>query len=453
MRHRALALLLALAMAGFATAAFAQAPEPEPAPPDTALDDFLGELSDSTDLYFGDTAAPLDTAGLDTVLTDVSSEDTVEGVKYSVIPSFAFNRVDGPVPGITLGITGPRKRGARLGYGKLGMKLAYATGPNDFLGGVEYTNRLRLGATPYDLRVFGGRVTTGMNRDHGEKIFSTVRAFLTGRDFTQYYRHDGWLASVTRDRGSWRAGVTWRDMLESPLPVTATWNLFKREPATRENLQAAFGRTREIGLDAGVRVPVGFPMKVEAAAHVSDPSIGSAFDYRRVRAAAGAEIPLGRVAAVVPQVAWGRLDGDAIPQASFFIGGSSTIRSLNRDTRGGTRMAIAKLDLIGTGDLFGFLHKGAPSAFPIQAGAFVAAGTTWGVDPFGGRTIPGEVFPHTEDMLAEAGIQLLYSSALFTQGGMVRLSYAWPLGPDGRDPKFSISVSRALDLLRPINGE
>jgi hypothetical protein len=421
-----------------------------PAPPDTSLQRVLGQLSDSTDRYFGSTAAPVDTAGLDTILSDRTSDEPVRGFTPFIQPVFAFNRVDGSTPGLSFGVEGPRRRRARIGAGRLGVKLAWAAGPDDLLGAAEYLNRLRLGTALYELRLFGGRFTSSMNRDHAQHLLSTARALVNGSDYTQYVRRDGWETSVTRDEATWRASLGWRDMLESPLPVTATWNLLHREPAVPTNLPAAFGRAREIELEAGVRLPFDFPFLAEAGGQISDRHLGSAFDYRRMRVAVGAELPIARTASLVPQFSYGRLTGDTIPQSAFYLGGGPTLRSLNRDSRGGTRMALAKLDLIGAGDLLGFMHHDRPSAFPIQGGAFVAAGAVWGVDPYGGPAIAGKPGPPASDWLTEAGVSLIYSSGLFDEGGAIRLSYAWPLGPADRRPRFTIGISRALDLLHPL---
>jgi hypothetical protein len=448
-RVRLAALMLGAALSTWAASA-THAQTPAPAPPDTALGHFLGQLSDSTDQYFGATAAPLDTAGLDTVLADRMSDEPVRGFKFSVLPAFAFNRVDGPTPGVTFGIEGPRAPRARLGLGRLGLKLAYATGPNDLLGGAEYLNRLRLGGGAYDLRLFAGRVTSRMNRDNSDRFLNTWRAFLTGNDYTQYLRHDGFEVAVGREETRWRVRASWRDMLESPLPVTATWNLFHREPVTRTNLQAAFGRTSEFGLETGLRLPLGFPLQVEVGGQLSDPSLGSAFDYRRVRAALGAEVPVARAFSFVPQFAYGRQEGDAIPQAAFYLGGGPTLKSLNRDARGGTRLAVARLDVFEAPDLLTLLHIKHPAALPLQAAVFAGAGAVWGADPYGGPAVAGEAWPHEQDWLAEAGVSITYSSALFDQGGMLRFNYAWPLGPTDRAPRFSLAFTRVLDLLHRI---
>jgi hypothetical protein len=444
-RRFVLAPALAL-MAGLALVSIAAA---DPAPTDTTLGRFLGQLSDSTDHYFGSTAAPLDTAGLDTVLSDHSSDEPEHGFRFSILPAFGFNRVDGPVPGVTVGITGPHRRRDVIDTGRLGLKLGYATGPNDLLGGVEYQTSVRVRSSPYDVRLYAGRVTSRMNRDNTDRFLNTWRAFVTGVDFTQYLRHDGFSGSIERSAATWRALVGWRDMLESPLPVTATWNLLKREPAVRTNLQAAFGRTSELTLETGVRLPGAFPLHAEIGGHISDTGIGSAFDYRRVRAALGAELPLGQTFSIVPQMAYGRLTGDAIPQAAFYLGGGPTLKSVDRDTRGGARLALAKLDVYLVPDLLTLAHIPHPAALPIQGGVFAAAGATWGPDPYGGPAIAGGDWPHSEDWLAEAGVAVLYSSGLF-QGGMVRFNYAWPLGPTDRSPRFSFGFSRALDLLHPI---
>ena len=101
-------------------------------------------------------------------------------------------------------------------------------------------------------------------------------------------------------------------------------------------------------------------------------------------------------------------------------------------------------------DLLTLLHIKHPAALPLQAAGFVGAGAGGGADPFGGPTVAGEAWPHEQDWLAEAGVSIVYSSALFDQGGMLRFNYAWPLGPTDRPPRFSLAFTRVLDLLHRI---
>ena len=91
---------------------------PAEAPPDTAFHQFLGTLSDSTDRYFGLSAAPLDTLGLE-------AEEPYEGrtrFSFGGLPTFSFSRVDGSTFGAEV---------RRFGYTVPACSGASTLGPGD----------------------------------------------------------------------------------------------------------------------------------------------------------------------------------------------------------------------------------------------------------------------------------------------------------------------------------
>jgi hypothetical protein len=236
-------------------------------------------------------------------------------------------------------------------------------------------------------------------------------------------------------------------MLESPLAVTTTWNLARDPLDVPGNLAAAFGRTRELALATAARLPL-LPLRGQITHQMSDKAIGSDFDYRRTRAALGGELALGGHLSFLPQLVYGRLGGDAIPQASFYLGGSRTLRGLTGAELGGTGLALARLDLIGADDLLALAHIPHPAMLPIQGGLFAATGAVWGADPYGGPGSPAAGWPDKAAWLSEVGASLLYRPGIPDEDAYFRLNYAQPLGPGGREPRWSLSYSRALDLLR-----
>ena len=437
-----LPVLLALALA-LAASAHAQAP----AAPDTSLRGYLGQFADSTDRYFGTAAAPPDTAGLDSVLADTARPHG--HLDWAVLPVFRFERVDGPVWGASASLRdAPRLRGHN-GWGKLEGDLERAGGSGTLLGGARYNDRLWLGGQPFDLGLWAGRATATLNRDDAGRLLPTLRALVFGDDWSQYLRADGFTAALAHQHAGWRAGVDWSDLLQSPLATTAGWNLAGRALERPANLAAARGRAHELGLSAAVHWPH-TPLRTEFAYQTSSRRLGSDFEYRRTRVAAGLELPVARVVSLVPQFAWGRVRGDAVPQAAFYLGADATLRSLHRDERAGSGFAIAKLDLVSAGDLLATLHLPHAAAFPIQGALFAATSAVWGPDPYGGPTVAGVDWPDRNAWASEVGASLLYSSPLlFPGGGALRVSYAWPIGPDTRVARWSVSISRALDLLDP----
>ena len=421
-------------------------PLAEPAPPDTALDRFLGAMSDSTSGYFGVVAAQPDTAGLDSALAHGLAHDAVPEPRrtWSVGPGLGFSRVDGPVYLVNGGIGDAFRRGRIEG------RAGWASGPNDMLGGGTYRKSLPRGDATWTLRLHAGRRTDRMDPDYGSDRLSMLQAFLSGSDHKNYLRRDGFETFVGRTNERWRVEAGYRNLLERPIATSATWNLTGAHPDVIDNLPAARGRNQEFQFEAGARLfktPAWFEVRYASSAH----AIGSDFEYRRTRVALAADLAVGRWLAVVPQLGYGRLTGDAIPQASFYIGGPNTIRSIRSATRGGTGLAIVRLDLIEAHDLLQVARIPHPAWLPLQAAAFAAAGATWGKDPYGGPARGGLDWPDPEHWVSEAGAALLWRPGIPDPTGFMRFSYALPLGPERESSRFKISYSRALGLLRRID--
>ena len=418
-----------------------------PAAPDTALGGFLEQLSDSTDLYFGLSAAPTDTAGLDTVLLDTATQPR-RRLALGLSPSYDFNRVDGNTWGGTLTLRDARTDGEEAnGLGRLAGSLERAVGSRTTLGGVRYRNRLRMPDRSLGLDLWGGRRTARLDRDHDERALDLLRALLSGNDASQYLREEGFAGALDHTRGPWRARVGWRDVRQSPLATAVTWNLFDEPLLSPGNLAAARGRTREAGYALSLRWPR-VPLVTEVEYQTSSRKLGSDFEYRRTRAAAALDLSLGRVAALVPQFAYGRLSGEAVPQAAYYLGGSRTLRSLHRDERAGTGLAVAKLELVGAADLLEALRLPGAGTLPLRGALFAATSAVWGRDPFTGEVRGGVDWPERREWRSEVGGSLLFHSALVPPQALVRLSCAWAVGPGASGARWGLSVSRALDLLR-----
>jgi hypothetical protein len=414
---------------------------------DSTLDDFLGGLSDSTDRYFGLSAAPVDTAGNDSALVYALEHPRADRasrlLRLGVRPDFAFNRVDGPVWGGELHVGRPD------GLGRIFGELGYAAGPNNWLGGGGYRRSARYGNANWSLELFGGRRTAVMDRDLTGRYLASMSALFTGRDYRRYYRRDGFQATLERETQTWRAGAGYRDMLESALQTTTTWNFARRDPVVIGNLPAAFGRARELELHAAWRLPR-VPVTAEVAHQTSGKAIGSDFEYRRTRVSMSGNFGLGSIASLVPQVEYGRLTESPVPQEAFYLGGARTLRSLPGASRGGTGIALARLDVIGTTDVLAWAHVPHPAAFPIQAGLFAATGAVWGPDPYGGPAVRGHGWPRANSWLSEAGASLIYQPGLPDPASFVRLDFAQPLGPARERTRWTLSYTRALDLVRPF---
>ena len=418
---------------------------PAGAAADTSVGGFLRTLSDSTERYFGRSAAPPDTAGLDT-LTGIVMVPPSRKLSFSAYPRFNFNRVDGATPGLTVKVEAPRP------YGGLSARGGWAFGPREGLGSLEYTNGFLNGPLRgVHLRVWGGRATVGMSRERREGFLSGIRAFLNGRDYTHYLRHDGVEAQVEREVPGWRVGVGYRDELESALSTTTDWNLLHKDLVVPGNLPASTGRARELEVSGGMRLPV-VPVRTEVAWQSSGPALHSAFRYDRVRFAAGADISLGSFASFVPQTMYGRVTGDPPPQAAFYLGGGSTLHTLTADERGGTGIAVGRVDLIGTQDVLSVLHLHHSEALRITPTAYACIGASWGDDPYGGPPRSQKDWPERNEWLSETAAALQYDIGAF--GTRLAVGYAWPLGPrEGRKPGLLVEVSHPLGFLRTPRDE
>ncbi len=417
---------------------------------DTTLDRFLGTFSDSTDAYFGPAAAPLDSAGLDSALTYGLENPRALArrgqFQFNRGPDLGFNRVDGPVWGARAAIGRPRMLGA------LGGRLRYAAGPNLWLGGAAYERVWRARRAFWRVNVLGGRSTDDMDRtrrDQGESSspLADLSALIGGQDPRRFLRRDGWEARLSRSATTWSIGASWRDMLESPRAVTAGWNLRHSALLVPDNLPAAFGRAHEATFDATLRTP-GLPLFGEATYSVSRRAMGSDFEYRRTRFALAGNFGLGRIAALVPQVAYGRLVGEQVPQAAFYLGGARMLGRFDSGELGGSGLAIARIDLLGAQDVLALAHIPHPATFPLQLGVHAASGAVWGVDPYGGATRPGVDWPDRAEWRSETGASLIYQPGIPDPTSMLRLDVIWPVGAGSHETRIRVGYTRAMGLLR-----
>ncbi len=410
---------------------------------DTTLDGFLDQLADSTSEYFGASAAPLDTAGLDSALVYGLAHPRARrtSLRPSFNPDFMFNRVDGPVYLLGMGI------GAERSPGELRAEVGYASGPNDVLWQVRGTRSFRALGGRWRLAAGGGLATGSMDRERTGARLTSARAFLFGKDDNHYLRREGFDIGLQREAAFALVGVRYRDVDESPIATSAGWNLFRRPLSTYSNLAAYPGRAREFEYSALVKVDP-FPAEAEVIHQTSGNAIGSDFEYRRTRVALSGNVGLAARATLMPQLVYGRLTGQALPQASFYLGGSRTMRSMSSSARGGTGFAQARLEVIGADDVLETLRIPHPAFLPLQIGVFGGVGAVWGVDPFGGPSRSGGDWPDREHWVSEAGVSLIYQPGFPSPTTLMRVNYAWPLGPERESSNFSVSISHAMDFLK-----
>ncbi len=421
------------------------------APTDSLLDDYLRHLADSTDTYFGLSAQRPDTAGLDTALAARLSTHGAgrlggargrQALRVAFAPDPGFTRVDGPVYGARAWI------GRRSGPGRIALRAGYASGPNEWRGGAGFEKWLRRGDATWMFEAGFGRLTTGMDRDASDLRLAQLRAFLNGADTRSYYLREGVSARLAREHPLWRASATLRSMDDSPMDVAARWNLLSTDLVRSDNLAAAAGRSNEFELEASARLGT-LPYYAEASYLTSGNALGSDFEYRRYRGAIAGDVGLRGWLSLVPQLEYGRLTGQLVPQSAFYLGGSRSLRSLRGSSLAGTNAALARLDAILLPDILTLLRIPHPDALPLQIGAFGAIGAVWGRDPYGGPGTTDEPWPEHGDWRPEAGLALLYRPGLPDPNGFVRVSWANALGPYAGGSRITISYSRGVDLVQP----
>jgi len=447
---RALADTLARALPDSAWPAPADPAAPAPAadpaaPADTTIHQFLEILADSTDRYFGLSAAVPDTTGLDSLLMyALAHPRDVRRLPFTFYPDFNFNRVDGPVWGA--GVAGGHSRRG----GRIGLQIGYAEGPEAWRFRGQFQKTWERRTMDWTLRVEAGRETNVLDPDRRESNLAMLRALISGRDRRHYLWREGVEVDFNAGTALWRLGAGYREQQEKPLATTTTWNLLRHGLSIVENFPAAEGTVREFELSATWLLPF-VPITLEGVGHVSSDALGSDFDYRRMRLSSSAKFGIGRHATVIPQIAYGRVYGDLVPQAALYLGGSKSLRSVSGSSIGGAGLTLARIDLIGAADLLALARVPHPAMFPIQGGLFVGTGAVWGDDPYGGPTRPGSEWPERELWLSEAGVSLFYQPGVPDPSGFVRLSYAVPLGPERDDvSRFTVAYTRALDLVRPF---
>ena len=427
----------------------AQTPVPEPAPGDSLLNAYVRQMRDSTDRWFGPTAAPVDTAGLDSALAagllqspNARHRRGPRKLSFDWGPALGFNRADGGQLGASASL-------ATRWVSGLSGRLQYTTGTHDLLGEGGWSRSWRVDPllARLGLKLAAGRYTTAFDRDYYEPILTSLNAFFVGEDRHQYLRRDGFISSLRLSAEPGFATVGWRDQLESSLPYTTDWYVFGHGPEIPFNDTASFGRVRELTLGAEATIP-GTRFRVNAMHWTSDPRMGSDMLFHRTRVTAGGDVSLGRHFSLLPQATYGVLRGETPPQEAFYLGGVANLRTLKRNELAGAGRAFGRLDLILVDEVGGPLHLPIPAHLPLQLGAFAGTGAVWGRDPVTGDAVPTtRTLPHRDEFLSEVGAGLLLRLGIPSPLTSFRFEVAFPIGPDGRGTSWALALQEPLSLL------
>ena len=445
MSARALPLALAAAaLLGVVAVARAQ-----DAPGDSLLNAYVRGMRDSTDKWFGTTAAPVDTAGLDSALAAGLLHGTHgrharqrRRLSFDWGPALGFNRADGGQLGAGVSVGTPWLSG-------LSGKLQYTTGTHDLLGEGGWTGSWRVDAlhSRLGLKLMAGRYTLAFDRDYYESILTSLNAFFAGEDRHQYLRRDGFASTLRLSAEPGFLLASWRDQLESSLPYTTDWYVFGHGPVLPFNDSAAFGRVSELSFAGEANIP-GTRFRVNATYWTSDPQLGSDMLYRRTRVTAGGDVSLGRHLSLVPQATYGLLRGETPPQEAFYLGGVANLRTLKRNELAGAGRAYGRVDLIVVDDLGRPLHLPVPARLPLQFGMFAGSGAVWGRDPVTGDAAPTtRALPHADEFLSEVGAGVMLRFGIPNPLTALRFELAFPLGADRRGTAYALAFQEPMNLL------
>ena len=418
------------------------------APGDSLLNAYVRSMKDWTDALFGTSAAPVDTAGLDSALAAglLHPPGWHGGRRHRLGfdwgPSLGFNRVDGGQLGLSATVSTPRT-------GDVSGKLQYTTGTKDWLGEGAWSDSWPLDAlrSRLGVRLAAGRYTPAFDRDGYEPILTSLNALFAAQDYHHYLRRDGFIGSLRLSGEEAYATVGWRDQLESPLPYTTSWFLFGHGPVVPFNDTATFGRMRELSLGGDVTLPR-TRFRVNGEYWTSDPSLGSDMLYRRTRVSAGGDISVGRHFSLVPQATYGILRGETPPQEAFYLGGVGNLRTLKRNELAGAGRLFGRVDLILVDELERSLHIPIPGQLPVQFGLFMSSGAVWGRDPASGDAVPTtRVTPRRDEFLSEVGAGLMWRLGIPRPLTSLRIEVAFPLGADRRGVGYTAAYQEPLNLL------
>ena len=446
---RMLPLLALTALLFGAAPARAQAP----AEPDSVLEAYLSRMRDSTDAWFGMSAAPLDTAGLDSARaaglargSDLRAESRARRARRVTLgPSLGFNRVDGGRVGLEAGVGSARLLGRVTGV------LEYAIAAKEWLGGAEVVKRWTepYAESSWELRGEASRRTDAFDRDYYHPGYSQLSAFVGGGDRNTYLTRTGVDASLSRRTPGFALTAGLRDHAEHARETSTEWTLFGGGPDLVFNAPATEGRVREARFSGRLAVPR-LPWTIEAQHWTSGRALASDFTYRRTRLAVGGDIGLVDRVALVPQFEWGRLRGDALPQQAFYLGGSNSLRTYERNERVGSGRATLRTDLLYVGDALERLGVPHPAWLPLSFGVFGNVGAVWGTDPVTGlAAATSRDWPEAGDWKSELGLSAVWRLGVPDPDASLRFDYTIPVGPeDEREASFVIAFQKSLGLLR-----
>lgn len=410
-----------------------------PARPDP-LRDFLRDMSDSTDVYFGEVSVAFDTTGVDSLLraggNPALTKDRSLESPLSFSPVRGFHRAEGHTAGVKASY-------GRAGLGKISAQGTYGFAHREGRYRFGYTRNLwsRVEGTLGEpsrvtLELAYARETRPFAPEHSEPFFSSTSALLRGRDRQSVYESRGAEAMVSYQSGGLRILGGYRDARDSSMPLATHKILFGVNRHAPEVQAAREGRYRE-GL-AGFRTRL-----LGGRARLGSDGRYADRDRWRARSAFAARATIRSMLDAHLQLEAGLSARRGPAQERFELGGPLAIPSLGFGDESGDRLLLGKAELVSGVDLLRFLRLPHPAFAVLHPGVFTHGGAVWNRGHGAGEWSA----PRAEDWRGAAGLSLVHVPGFPTPATLVRLQVAWPIGRESGVTRFSAALSRWFDLL------
>jgi hypothetical protein len=429
----------------------AAAPASAQAPADS-LDDFLRELADSSDAYFGRASTAIDTTGLDSLAAWAKAHpDSLPSPRRrqprpSIGPRVRYHRAEGVVLGAEAHVPGigdsELRAGGEYGFSNQHGRYEFSSRRTLLSWGEPITRSGAYGRTQTALanRIasFGryARSTEYFMPEHATPLVSTAGAFFGGIDRQSVFERRGFEAGLQLVGLDGSAGAVWRHARERAMPKRTDWSVWGAEPEVPLVTLADTVEYDEAVLDARWRRRT-WDLEVEAEARLGAPS------GRRLRLALAKGWRLGPWIKAHTQVEGGAADAQSSPQRRFELGGPLAVPSLGFGDAHGDHLLLGKLEMFYAGDLLAPLPV--PEWLRLDGGVFVHGGAAWD-DPAARDVVFSK--PPSAAWRGSGGITLTYRPGIPDVATLWRLQYAWPIGPHSGEARFSVSFETAFDLLR-----
>ncbi|MGE5315723.1 MAG: BamA/TamA family outer membrane protein [Acidobacteriota bacterium] len=356
---------------------------------------------------------------------------------YVESPIFRYNRVEG----VYLGLSSMKKfywDGRRIisGYGSVGY------------GFLTHRWRGQLGldrqfAGSLGLFEFGGE---GHNLTDTKDDWiigqteNTLAAFLVREDYRDLFQRAGFSAHVAwYTKGSplsTMINAEYRyDDYES-LYRNTNWSLFKNKDGFRENPAVNEGLMRSVAVTAGINtvgkakhLPAGWDAMAQA--EFGGRSLGGDFSFTRAILDIRRYQPLSKYDNLNVRIRLGSLEGDAIVQKSFEVGGVNTLPAFGFKEFAGNRMMLGNIEYALNGRVFDNVDFW-PGSFTLIVFADAGNAQTVGTDV---KVTDGFQEFSVKNLKSDIGFALAWHD------GSARLGFAWRTDK-GAPPMVFLRLSR-----------